>query len=457
MRVWGQIALAVASLIWLTACGGQNGGVSRGNVAGTVTDIDGNPIVGARVQVEGGGEATTNLNGAYLITDAPTGFRNLRASARIGGREWTGVLLVQIFEGDTTRNANITLSPSNEQGEVQGRVVGPTGEGLPDVRVFASGALSSAMTITDRNGFYRITGLLGGYEYPMVASAPGYLNDRKTASVTAGALTTVSFALQRASGVIPATPQELDAVAWTMPRGVTRSVSPEMAGAIEAIKRLVDPDRSKRRALSRATPPGSLIEIDLTWDYVEDNRRLGYGIYRSRTPNPANQRGSAIAFLRDPLTDLFVDIDLGLTPEVTYHYQVSAVGANFDPDTGAGSSAPSNNASATPLSPMSSFSEPATGAIVRIPNPTLRWDRLNGAAFYQVIVFEGFPDINADPLWPADLSNPGASRVAHPNNSTVYSGPALQPGQTYYWAVVALSADGRARSISPLWRFTYRP
>jgi hypothetical protein len=289
-----------------------------------------------------------------------------------------------------------------------------------------------------------------------VASAPGFLNDRKTVSVVAGQITPASFALGVAS--VPAAPTNLEAVVWTQPRGVTRSTSPEVANALEAIKRLLDPRRARRHAISRATPAGSLIEVDLTWDFVEDSRRLGYGIYRGRSANPASLPDNAIAFLRDPLADLFADLDLSLTPGVTYYYQIVAVGANFDPDTGAGASEPSNTASATPLEPMSIFpSFPAQGATISTSTPTLRWDRLNGASYYQVLLFEGFPDINRDPLWPTDLNNPGNSRVSHPNNSTVYTGPALQPGQTYYWVVVAFSADGSARSISPLWKFTYRP
>jgi hypothetical protein len=451
---WRLFAVGVLA-IWVTACGGKE--VNRGSIAGTVTDINGDPVVGARVWVDGAGETFTNTNGTYLLTDVPEGFKNVRARARIGNQDWTGIALAQVFADDTTRNANILLCPTNLQGSIEGFVLDPYGRAIEGARVFAGGPLTSAMAVADKNGYYRIDGLRGGYDYPVVASSPGFLNDKKTVSVVAGQITVVSFALQVASGVVPATPQNLDAVVWTQPRGVTRSATPELANALEAIKRLIDPKRAQRRALSRVTPTGSLIEIDLTWDYVEDSRRLGYGIYRARSANPASVPDNAIAFLRDPLADLFADLDLDLTPGVTYYYQVVAVGANFDPDTGSGASSPSNNASATPLAPMSTFSSPQQGATINTPTPTLRWDRLDGAAYYQVIVFEGFPDINRDPLWPADLNNPGNSRVNHPNNSTVYTGPALQPGETYYWVVVAFSSDGLARSISPLWKFTYRP
>ncbi|MGC8783991.1 MAG: carboxypeptidase-like regulatory domain-containing protein [Armatimonadota bacterium] len=450
-----RLAVVGVALLWLTACGGKE--VQRGSIAGTVTDINGDPVVGARVWVDGAGDTLTNTNGTFLLTDVPEGFKNVRASARIGNQDWSGIALVQVFADDTTRNANILLCPPNLQGSIEGFVLDPYGGRMEGARVFAGGPLSSAMAVTDKNGYYRIDGLRGGYDYPVVASAPGFLNDKKTVTVVAGQIAAASFALGVASGVVPATPANLDAVVWTQPRGVTRSSSPEMANALEAIKRWIDPKRAQRRAISRVTPTGSLIEIDLTWDYVEDNRRLGYGIYRGRSANPASVPDNAIAFLRDPLADLFADLDLDLTPGVTYYYQVNAVGANFDPDTGAGASNPSNNASATPLEPMSTFSSPAHGATISNASPTLRWDRLNGASYYQVILFEGFPEINRDPLWPADLNNPGNSRVPHPNNSTVYIGPALQPGQTYYWVVVAFSADGRARSISPLWKFTYRP
>lgn len=440
-----QLVMVILFVFWLTACGGNE--KSRGNVAGTVTDINGDPVVGARVSIAGESETLTNTNGTFLLTNVSEGFKNVRASARIGNQQWSGVALVQVFADDTTRNANILLCPENEQGSIEGFVDRPDGSRLEGARVFVGGPLTSAMAVTDRDGYYRIDGLRGGYDYPVVASAPGFLNDKKTVTVVAGQVSAASFALAVASDTSPLTPNNLEAVVWTQPREVTRSTSPEMANAYEAIKRVVDPGRAQYRAISRVTPFGSLIEVDLTWDFVEDSTRLGYGIYRGRNVNPASVPDNAIAFLRDPLADLFADLDLNLTPEVTYYYQVVAVGANFDPDTGAGTSRPSNNASATPLSPMSTFS-PAQGATVSNPTPTLLWDRLNGASTYRVILFEGFPEINRDPLWFS-----GATA----NTSLVYSGPALQPGQTYYWVVVAFSADEKARSISPLRKFTYRP
>ncbi|MGQ9737304.1 MAG: carboxypeptidase regulatory-like domain-containing protein [Armatimonadota bacterium] len=448
MRTTARLQLMVAVLLalWLSACGGNES--RKGNVAGTVTDINGDPVVGARVWIAGGGETLTNTNGTFLLTNVSEGFKNVRASARIGNQQWSGVALVQVFADDTTRNANILLCPENQQGSIEGFVYAPDGSRLEGARVFAGGPLTSAMAVTDRDGYYRIDGLRGGYDYPVVASAPGFLNDKKTVTVVAGQVSAASFALAVASGTSPLTPSNLEAVVWTQPRGVTRSTSPEMANAYEAIKRVVDPGRAQYRAISRVTPIGSLIEVDLTWDFVEDSTRLGYGIYRGRNVNPASVADNAIAFLRDPLADLFADLDLNLTPEINYYYQIVAVGANFDPDTGAGTSSPSNNASATPLFPMSTFSSPAQGETVTNPTPTLRWNRLNGASTYRVILFEGFPEINRDLLW---LSGATA------NTSLVYSGPALQPGQTYYWVVVAFSADGKARSISPLWKFTYRP
>lgn len=448
MRTATRLPLMVAILLalWLSACGGKES--SKGNVAGTVTDINGDPVVDARVWIRGDGETRTNTNGTFLLTNVSEGFKNVQASARIGNQQWSGVALVQVFAGDTTRNANILLCPENLQGSIEGFVYGPDGSPLEGARVFAGGPLTSAMAITDRNGYYRMDGLRGGYDYPMVASAPEFLNDKETVTVVAGQVSAVSFALAKAVSTLPATPSNLEAVVWTQPRGVTRSTSPQMANALEAIKRAVDPKRARYRAISRVTPVGSLIEVDLTWDYVEDRTRLGYGIYRGRTPSPASASDNAIAFLRDPLADLFADPDFDLTPGVTYHYQVVAVGAKFDPDTGAGASSPSNDASATPLPPMSSFSSPESGATINTPTPTLRWEGLNDASTYRVILYEGFPEINRDPLW---------SSGATPNSSLVYNGPSLLPGQTYYWVVVAFSAGKNARSISPLWKFTYRP
>lgn len=441
-----QFVVAIWFVFWLTACGGNE--KSRGNVAGIVTDINGDPVVGAQVWIAGEGETLTNTNGTFLLANVSEGFKNVRASARIGDQQWSGVALVQVFADDTTRNANILLCPENQQGSIEGFVFGPDGSRLEGARVFAGGPRTSAMAVTDRDGYYRIDGLRGGYDYSVVASAPGFLNDKKMVTVTAGQVSAASFTPAIASDTSPLTPSNLEAVVWTQPQGVTRFASLEMANAYEAIKRAVDPKRAQYRAISRVTPIGSLIEVDLTWDFVEDSTRLGYGIYRGRNANPASVPDNAIAFLRDPLADLFADLDLNLTPEITYYYQVVAVGANFDPDTGAGTSSSSNNASATPLLPMSTFSSPAQGETVSTPTPTLRWDGLNGASTYRVILYEGFPEINRDPLWLSE---------ATANNSLVYNGPALQPRQTYYWVVVAFSADEKARSISPLWKFTYRP
>jgi hypothetical protein len=272
------IALLVALVALISCAPLKINPAATGSIAGTVTDIEGDPVVGARVWVDGVGETLTNTNGTYLLTDVPEGFKNVRAATRIGNQDWTGVALVQVFADDITRNANILLSPTNLQGSIEGLVLDPTGRPIEGARVFAAGPLTSAYAITDRRGYYRLDGLRGGYDYPMVASSPGFLNERKTASVVAGQTTTVSFALQEASGLVPASPQNLDAVVWTQPRGVTRSTSPEMANALEAIKRLIDPKRAQRRAISRVTPLGSLIEIDLTWDYVgrQPTARLWY-------------------------------------------------------------------------------------------------------------------------------------------------------------------------------------
>jgi hypothetical protein len=119
------IALLVALVALISCAPLKINPAATGSIAGTVTDIEGDPVVGARVWVDGVGETLTNTNGTYLLTDVPEGFKNVRAATRIGNQDWTGIALAQVFADDITRNANILLCPTNLQGSIEGLRAGP--------------------------------------------------------------------------------------------------------------------------------------------------------------------------------------------------------------------------------------------------------------------------------------------------------------------------------------------
>ncbi len=209
-------------------------------------------------------------------------------------------------------------------------------------------------------------------------------------------------------------------------------------------------------APTRVTPEGSVIEVDLFWDYRSWEDLLGYAIKRGQSPNPT----VVTAVLRDPLASSFFDTDDRLTPNVTYYYTIHSLDTIGFPADGRVGPA-SDTVSANPLQPIATTS-PGQGASV-LGDPIFRWTPVFGARTYQIVVWSRFPDLQnnndpqgALPLWPADINNPGASKVSAPTTSLTYSGPYLQSGQTYYWVVIAADDGEYALSVSPIAKFVAR-
>jgi hypothetical protein len=304
-RIWGGVFAFLCAVI-LAGCG-ENGKV--GIVSGTITDVDGNPVADAEVFAANAINSRTRSlhNGTYYLTNVPDGFTIIRARAVIGGKEYTGQNVAQVFENEQSKNVNIMIAPTDRQGGVEGFVRDAFGRGIERARVFAGGALSSAFAVTDRRGFYRITGLPAGYEYPIVASAPDYENDKRTVAIVAGRTTVVSFTLNDSRNRPVQTPINLSATAWTMPRTLTATRSAREYDAYNAIRALFDDKPRPRRTVVSRAVGDYWIEIDLSWEYQEQLSLLGYGIYRGRTLDELNR--NAIAFVRDPLANFFADLD----------------------------------------------------------------------------------------------------------------------------------------------------
>jgi hypothetical protein len=449
-RIWGGvIAFLVAGI--LAGCGGDT---KVGVVSGTITDIEGDPVADAEVFAANAVNSRTRSlhNGTYYLTNVPDRFTIIRARAVINGIEYTGQNIAQVFENEQSKNVNIMIAPASRQGAVEGFVRDALGRGIEGARVFAGGALSSALAVTDRRGFYRIAGLPAGYEYPIVASAPDYENDKRTVSIVAGETALVSFTLNDSRNRPVQTPFNLSATAWTLPRVLTATRSnPRERDAYNAIRALFDDKPRPRRTVASRAASDYWIEIDLSWEYEAQNSLLGYGIYRGRTIDELNR--NAIAFLRDPLADFFADLDPALQPNVTYFYEMVALNTDYLNDLPGTVSGRSNRVSARPFTPIA-ITRPFPNEIV--DGLILQWTPVPNADYYLVLIYDRFPDYKVAPYFPADLSNPGAAKVFAPATALVYTGPPLVSGRTYYAVVLAFTNNRSTRAISQIVPFQAR-
>jgi hypothetical protein len=449
-RIWGGVFAFLCAVI-LAACGGES---KVGVVSGTITDIEGDPVADAEVFAANAVNSRTRSlhNGTYYLTNVPDRFTIIRARAVINGVEYTGQNIAQVFENEQSKSVNIMIAPANRQGAVEGFVRDALGRGIEGARVFAGGALSSALAVTDRRGFYRIAGLPAGYEYPIVASAPDYENDKRTVSIVAGETALVSFTLNDSRNRPVQTPLNLTATAWTMPRVLTATRSaPRERDAYNAIRALFDDKPRTRRTVASRAVGDYWIEIDLSWEYEEQNSLLGYGIYRGRTIDELNR--NAIAFLRDPLADFFADLDPALQPNVTYYYEMVALNTDYLNDLPDTVSGRSNRVSARPFTPIA-ITRPFPNEIV--DGLILQWTPVPNADYYLVLIYDRFPDYKVAPYFPADLSNPGAAKVFAPATALVYTGPPLVSGRTYYAVVLAFTNNRNTRAISQIVPFQAR-
>ncbi|NLH98296.1 MAG: hypothetical protein GX446_02260 [Chthonomonadales bacterium] len=461
-RQWVFLATAVITSMALSGCGG--GGDVNTSLSGVVTDADGKPVAGARVTVMGG--ATTSLsNGTFAINGVGVGYRTVGASVTIEGRRWSGETVVDIVKEQKNRSVNIMVSDDRYHARLTGTVIDPSGFALEGAKVFVGGPWGSTMAVTNAYGNYEVRKLTPGLTYTVTCSLAGYVNDERTVTLAANESRSLSFALSEGSfaGTIPA-PQNPAAQAWTISSPITRSAG--SSGYIEWLKRAYRARRGlplepravsqPAAAASRVTPEGSVIEIDLFWDYRAWDDLFGYAIKRGLSRNPT----AVTAVLRDPLATAFFDVDSALTPNVTYHYTIHSLDTIGFPADGRVGPA-SDNVSANPLQPIAATS-PGQNATVT-GDPLFRWTPVSGAEAYQVIVWDRFPDLQnvndpqgVVPLWPADMNNPGASKVHAPATSLTYSGPYLQSGRTCYWVVIAADDGEYSLSVSPIAKFIAR-
>ncbi len=452
----------LAFLLW--GCGG-GGSDPATRLTGVVTDVDGKPVAGASVSCSG--RSTVSLsNGTFALANLPSGIRTVSASVTIEGRRYSGETRVDLSAGEKNRSVNVVVSDERYQARLTGVVIDAGGYALEGAKVFVQGPWGSTLGVTGSDGVYDIRRLTPGVTYEVTCSLAGYMNDTKTIHLAANEVANLSFALPYGSdqGAIPA-PQNPAAQAWTIADTVTRS-----PGGRPAYLQWLQRVYRQRRGLplaprtgdpvstsaGRATPAGSVIEVDLFWDYRSWDDLFGYAVKRGTSSPPS----ATTAVLRDPLASSFFDVDPVLTPDTVYYYTVHCLDTVAFPSRGIVGPA-SDVVSANPLQPILATA-PAQGDAVT-GDPIFRWTGVYGAATYQVVVWDRFPDLQnpddphgAVPLWPADFNNPGASKVQAPQTSLQYQGPYLQAGRTYYWVVVAADSGEYALSVSRIMRFVAR-
>lgn len=155
---------------------------------GTVTDEDGEPILGAEVSVNVTDEtATTNVNGRYSLS-VGAGTYELTVSAE-GYEEWTETVTV-----DPYSRTDVTLE--RPPTELAGNVTSTEGEPIANATVAV--LETDTETITAENGSFAF-GLEAG-DYTLEVAADGYVTMRSSTAVTEYGTSTTTIELPAAEG-----------------------------------------------------------------------------------------------------------------------------------------------------------------------------------------------------------------------------------------------------------------
>jgi len=424
-----KFTLGLAASLLLAGCTLLTG--VPGEIAGSVTDIAGNPVRAARIFLDGQQVAESSPIGTFTIREASVGRHTLRAEISQEGVNYRGRNEVQVFDNDRSTSVGLVIAPIAQLGTMRGNVRDKFGAPVPDIPVFAAGPLNSWIAYTNSNGDYTMEDLVGGYSYTVSASGRGYESDTTTFSAIAGQTLTLNFTLVFSNNQNQTVVSNLSAKAWTSPEDPTRR--PE--GAYNAIKRLHDRRRpaevvytSRERHGGARIPGGPQIEIDLAWDYVFNSELWGYGIFRGTNPTGTLDEYDV---LRDPLASFYADIADDLFPGTRYYYQVNRLNSDFPNLNGGGPL--SSDTSAVPLDELE-VRDP-----ILLPSISLRWFSVVDVTTYTAYVFDTFPGVNVSAVWSGTTSG----------TSLNYTGPAVS-GSTYYYVVIGDGFTAISSTISQI-------
>jgi len=176
-----------------------------GTISGTVTDSStSNPIAGALIEVFKGpiliASILTDPDGNYIITDLAPDSYEVEAMANNYQDQMAGAIVTA--GGTTTVDFALDSNPGTISGTVtDSSTLNPIAGAL--IEVF-KGPVLIAFDLTDASGNYIITGLAPD-SYHVEAMANNYQDQIAVATVTAGAITDVDFALDSNPGTISGT------------------------------------------------------------------------------------------------------------------------------------------------------------------------------------------------------------------------------------------------------------
>lgn len=437
-----RFLLFALTLALLAGCGGS-GTKLFGEISGVIYDANGNVVRGARVFVEQPSrtETLSNSSGAFILSNVPEGDVYIQAEITVNGARYIGQNVARVFGTERAKSINIGVYRSTQLAGVQGFVGDRFGNAIEGARVFAATAngLSSAMAITDEDGFYVVGRLQAGVQYALNAGGRGYNADEDVVTLAANELLDFDFVLSEGTDPFLPAPQNLFAIAWTTPFENTES-RVALSGVKENLSRIIDKGRKslikKTARVPKMSSGGNNIEVDLGWDAVNSNALLGYGIYRGRTSTGAL---TAIDFLRDPYAVFFQDLDDDIVQNVNYYYEVTALNTQY-PDTNNSESNPSNRYGVFTLGDLNLRSISQTPL-------TFRWQAAAGAQEYAVFLFDQYPSLGVDSIWDTFATPTAALQQA-------YTGANLQSGRTYYYLVLGLANNDESRTLSAVGSFT---
>lgn len=425
-------------LVGLIGCGGE-GADTVSDISGFVQDIDGNPVIDARVFVDGGPETFTNSAGAYTLQSAHGTMRTVKATTTQDGVNYYGENVTQLFDGEIIKSVNITMIPQSQRATLQGTVRDRDGFRVEGAHVFVAAingsgtptVWNSSVAITDFQGRFKFTTLYGGVSHKVIASARGFNSDTDTITVAAGDTEDLDFTLANATDPLLSPPANVFGIAWTTPYIGTnnRGTGPNMQSGWDAIKQMLHPKRVQLDRGRDTSSGNSFIEVDLDWDHMEHPSLIGFGIYR-HAGDVSLGSADFIDFYRDPQATLYEDAEIFFHENETYSYAVTSFNTNA-PDTANSESNFSNRVVVHTLDDMNL--DPITFGPV-----TFHWEGGSGATSYQVFVYDRFPSIGVTPLWQGTTAN----------LQLAYGGPALTSGHRYYYVVLGSANGGTSKTMS---------
>lgn len=185
-----------------------------GMIVGLITDLSGNPIVGAAIavqnNVDGGPVLLTRIlsetNGAYIIAGLAPGNYIVNVSAANFQNRYASAFV----QSDIQTSLNFTLLPN--PGYIIGQVVDSIGNPIIgagiQIRVTSANGITVFSLFTDPVGQFQSSNLTPGI-YTVFASADNYQSASATVNVTPGAGTTIKLVLFSEPGSIQGTVTDL--------------------------------------------------------------------------------------------------------------------------------------------------------------------------------------------------------------------------------------------------------